>query len=114
MSTNYEIPQGNALSGLRFSMPTGFGIFSLVLSTAIVSLSLYGIRAAVEEGRVTNDPELLRQIMFGMFSIALAVKFARVFGMSQNGIGNKLLMVALFYVPIGLMLAAVSGVSFGD
>ena len=113
MATTYETSKGDALSGLNFSMPSGLGIFSLVLSTIIVSLTLYGIRTAIEDGRVTNDPEQLRQIMFGMFSLALAVKFSRTFGMSQNRLGNKILMVALFYVPIGLMLAAVSGVGLG-
>jgi len=71
---------------------------------------LYGIRIAIEDGTVTNEPELLRNIMFGMFSPVICLRFCDLFGLRENNWFGMLQMFLLFYAPIGYLLAKLTGV----
>jgi len=80
------------------------------IECAVPVLMLYGIRVAIEDGTVTNEPELLRRIMFGLFSPAICLRFCDLFGLRENNWFGRLQMFLLFYVPIGYALANLSGV----
>jgi hypothetical protein len=73
-------------------------------------LMLYGIRTAIEDGSIKNDPELLRGIMFGMFSPVICLRFCDLIGLRENTWPNRVLMFAMLYVPIGFLLAKLTGV----
>lgn len=98
------------LLGLDFKMPKFFTAFSLILATLIVTGTIYGIRVSIDDGTVTNKPELLRQIMFWPFSLVLAIRFTNAFWQPGSSWHQRIAMTLLFYIPIGLALAYVGGI----
>jgi hypothetical protein len=92
-----------------FRKPKFLKVFFFVIECTIPVLMLYGIRTAIEDGKVTNEPELLRQIMFGMFSPVICLRFCDLFGLRENNWFGGLQMFLLFYIPIGYLLAKLTG-----
>src|SRR4051794_13254439 len=93
------------IAGIVFRRPTVLKTLFTAFECTIPVLMLYGIRTAIEDGSVTNEPELLRRIMFGMFSPALCFKFCSLIGLRENDWPGRVLMFLLFYMPIGFLLA---------
>ena len=93
-----------------FSKPKVHKVLFFCIECAIPLLMLYGIRVAIEDGTVTNEPELLRNIMFGMFSPVICLRVCGLFGLRENNWFGMLQMFLLFYVPIGFLLAKLTGV----
>jgi len=93
-----------------FRKPKAVKICFFVVECTVPVLMLYGIRAAIEDGSVSNEPELLRNIMFGMFSPVICLRFCDLFGLRENNWFGRLQMFLLFYAPIGYLLAKVTGV----
>jgi len=85
-------------------------VLFFLIECTIPMLILYGIRVAIEDGTVTNEPELLRNIMFGMFSPVICLRVCDLFGLRENNWFGRLQMFLLFYVPIGYLLAKLTGV----
>jgi len=94
--------------GIEFARPTFKKAFFLLLSSLIVAGFIYGIKISIDDGSITNKPEILRQIIFWPFSLALALRYADAFGLSRNPFIKKLLMIFIFYIPVGLVLAAIA------
>ena len=90
--------------------PRALKVFMYFVECTIPVLMLYGIRTAIADGTVTNEPELLRRIMFGMFSPVICLRFCDLFGLRENNWLGGLQMFLLFYAPIGYLLAKVTGV----
>ena len=90
--------------------PKVLKVLLFVVECSIPVLTLYGIRTAIEDGTVTNEPELLRRIMFGMFSPVICLRFCDLFGLRENNWFGGLQMFLLFYAPIGYLLAKLTGV----
>ena len=95
--------------GIKFTWPSVEALIFLFIATLIVSGMIYGVRNSIEDGSLTNKPELLRQIVFWSFSPVLAIRFAHAFGLNENSFRSKVLMIAMFYVPVGLVLAEIGG-----
>jgi hypothetical protein len=93
-----------------FRKPKFLKVLLFCIECPIPVLMLYGIRIAIEDGTVTNEPELLRNIMFGMFSPVICLRFCDLFGLRENNWFGMLQMFLLFYVPVGYLLAKVVGV----
>ena len=93
-----------------FRKPKLLNVLLFFVESTIPVLMLYGIRIAIEDGTVTNEPELLRRIMFGMFSPAICLRFCDLFGLRENNWFGGLQMFLLFYVLIGYLLAKLTGV----
>lgn len=79
------------------------------LKSLIVIGMLYGIRTSIEDGEVTNEPELLRNLMFFPFSMALCFLFCRLIGLAKNDWPNRFMMLGIAYIPIGLFLGNIAG-----
>jgi small-conductance mechanosensitive channel len=95
---------------IEFTHPTLLRTFWLLLHCVIVILILYGVRISIEDGSLTNKPELLRQLLFWALSLALAIRIARDCGVSRNSFAKKLLMIFIIYIPTALILAVIAGV----
>ena len=95
---------------IAWRKPKVLKVFLFFIECAIPVLMLYGIRVAIEDGTVTNEPELLRRIMFGMFSPVICLRFCDLFGLRENNWFGGLQMFLLFYAPIGYLLAKLTGV----
>jgi hypothetical protein len=95
--------------GIKFVRPTLSKIIGLLLACFIVTGMIYGIGTSIDDGSVTKEPELLRHIIFWPFSLVLAIRFAHAFGLSENLLAKKFLMVLAFYMPVGLALAIIGG-----
>jgi len=93
-----------------FRKPKVPKVLLFCIECAIPVLMLYGIRMQIEDGSITNEPELLRNIMFGMFSPVICLRFCDLFGLRENNWFGMLQMFLLFYVPVGYLLAKVAGV----
>lgn len=93
-----------------FRKPKALKVCLFIVECAIPVLMLYGIRTAIEGGTITNEPELLRKIMFGLFSPVICLRFCDLFGLRENNWFGGLQMFLLFYAPIGYLLAKVTGV----
>lgn len=96
--------------GMVFSRPTLVEIILFVIKFVIVIGMLYGIRSAIEDGEVTNKPELLRNLVFYSFSMALCFKFCRLIGLVKNDWPNRFMMLGIFYIPIGTFLGGIAGI----
>jgi hypothetical protein len=72
--------------------------------------TLIGIRSAIEDGEITNDPEVLRNIMFYMFSLAVCFQFCRMIGLARNDWPNRFVMLGISYIPIGTILGIIAGI----
>lgn len=95
--------------GIKFVPPTLSKIIGLLLACLIVIGMIYGIGASIDDGSVTNKPEVLRHVIFWPFSIVLAIRFAYAFGLSENSFPKKICMVMAFYIPVGFVLAIIGG-----
>jgi hypothetical protein len=98
------------IAGMVFKRPTILKTLSFFVEVPIVVLMLYALRLQIEEGKITNEPELLRSLMFYGFSLAICFRFCYLIGLGANTWPMRFLMFAMFYVPIGLGLAKLSGV----
>ena len=95
--------------GIKFVRPTLARIFWLLPACFIVIGFVYGVRTSIDDGSVTRDPETLRHLVFWPFSLALAIRFAHAFGLSENPMAQKIFMTMIFYIPIGLARAIAGG-----
>jgi hypothetical protein len=93
-----------------FRKPKALKVCLFVAECTIPVLMLWGVRTAIEDGTVTNEPELFRNIMFGMFSPVICLRFCDLFGLRENNWFGGLQMFLLFYAPIGYLLAKLTGV----
>lgn len=98
------------IAGIAFRAPTFLKLLFFVIECTIPVLMLFGIRVAIADGSVANEPELLRGIMFGLFSPALCLRVCYLFGWRENRWRGRALIFLLFYPPIGFLLAKLSGV----
>jgi len=97
------------VAGFAFHKPTLLKSLFFGKACIIVLLFMYGIRTAIEDGSVKNEPELLRQLIFYPFSLALCFKFCDLIGFRQNDWPRRLLIFAVFYAPMGFLLGKLSG-----
>jgi hypothetical protein len=88
------------ISGVNFSFPTPGKIFWMLSACLIVTLTLYGIGTSIDDGSIKNQPEVLRHLMFWPFSLVLALRIAYAFGLSENTLSKKVLMVVIFFIPV--------------
>jgi len=98
------------VAGVKFSLPTLTKIFWMFSACLIVTLILYGIGSAIDDGEIKNQPELLRHLMFWPLSIVLALRIAHAFGLAENTLLKKLLMVFMFFIPVAFVQSFVVGI----
>ncbi len=94
---------------VAFHKPTFFETLLLGKAFVIVVAMMYGVRTVIEDGTLTNEPELFREAMFLMFSIVLPFKLCHMFCWRGNDWSTRCTMFLLFYIPIGLALAKLCG-----
>jgi hypothetical protein len=83
-------------------------LFAFEFLVAVAMLS--GIRSAIEDGEITNYPEVLRDIMFYMFSAAVCFQFCRMIGLGKNDWPNRFMMLGISYIPIGAIMGIIAGI----
>lgn len=97
------------IGGMIFRKPTLLKALSFCVEIPIAVGMLYAVRLQIEEGKITNEPELFRSLMFYGFSPAICFRCCYLIGLGENTFRMQLLMFAIFYVPIGLSLAKLIG-----
>ncbi|MCL2341060.1 MAG: hypothetical protein FWC49_05090 [Proteobacteria bacterium] len=98
------------IAGVHFSLPTPGKIFWMLSACLIVTVSLYGVGALIDEGSIKNQPEVLRHCMFWPFSLVLAFRIAYAFGLSENTLSKKVLMIFMFFIPAAFVQSFVVGI----
>jgi hypothetical protein len=96
--------------GMVTSKPTVLKMMLFCFEVMIAIGTLIGIRSAIEDGEVTNNPEALRNLMFYMFSLAVCFQFCRMIGLARNDWPNRFVMLGISYIPIGTILGVIAGI----
>jgi len=105
-------PQRRAAPGsvdVKFHKPTFFETLLFGKALVAVVAMLYGVRMVIENGSLTNEPELFRETMFLMFSIVLPLKLCHMLCWRGNDWSTRCAMFLVFYIPIGFALAKLCG-----
>jgi hypothetical protein len=98
------------LAGISLKRPSIFSGLFFLFHCTIVFLSFWALGDALDKGEIKNEPELLRRLYFGGFSLALCLRLCLDFGFWQNSWSNRVTAFVGAYLPIGWFGAYLIGI----
>jgi hypothetical protein len=85
--------------GMNFRRPRFGELIGFALSFLIVFLTVLGVSAAIHDGDIKNNPQLLQALVFYPFTLAICLRLCWMLGFANNKWPGRILMFTSLYVP---------------
>ena len=88
-------------AGITLERPSIAGALIFLFHCLIIFASFWALGEKLDRGEIANEPELLRRLYFGGFSLGLCTHFCRELGFLKNSWGDRSTVFIGAYLPIG-------------